>query len=64
MIVATSSRALVNTSGYRKSFQMNVNCSVARAARAGLASGSITRQKTWPSLAPSIRAAYRSESGI
>ena len=53
----------VKISGQRKSFQIQVNCSVARTASAGRLSGSATRVSTCHSLAPSMSAASRSAFG-
>jgi len=50
-------------SGHRKSFQIQVNWSVASTASAGRLSGSATRVSTCHSFAPSRMAASRSALG-
>ena len=62
MIVRFSSDC-VKISGQRKSFQIHVNCSVARTASAGTLSGSAILVKTCHSFAPARMAASRSAFG-
>src|SRR5438552_11957502 len=53
----------VTTSGHRKLRHWSMKASTARAATAGLASGSVTRQKSVHSPAPSRRAASSTSTG-
>src|SRR6478752_2293109 len=52
------------TSGQKNEFHVPWNWRIATADRAGVASGSITRQKVVKKLAPSIRAASSMSRGI
>ncbi|MCY1314178.1 hypothetical protein D9M70_647900 [compost metagenome] len=57
------SAPLVKIMAKRYSFQAKSTCRITQETRIGLQSGSVTRQKIWPSLAPSMMAASSRSRG-